>query len=201
MRIGKFAFGLAFSANVLFSAAYAAVYRVSPDATVSSFGASWSEATTLSDALSKAKSGDEVWLKSGVYSFPASVDAGAVIATDAKIRGGFAGSESSAKERKFAEPTVLKGAVTALKVTAISGLVEIDNITVKGAKGHGIFKEGFSDLLFHIAIFYALIGKFNSVILIVFYHFFLSLSSLWDQISRFSTYLAFCSINSRRGST
>ena len=146
MRIGKFAFLLAISANVFIPAARADVYRVSPDAAVSSSGASWSEATTLSDALFKAQSGDEVWLKSGVYSFPASVDAGAVIATDAKIRGGFAGSESSAKERKFAEPTVLKGAVTALKVTAISGLVEIDHITVKGAKGHGIFKEGAASL-------------------------------------------------------
>ena len=146
MRIGKFAFLLAISANALSIAARADVYRVSPDATVSLSGASWSEATTLSDALSRAKSGDEVWLKSGVYSFPASVDAGAVVSTDAKIRGGFAGSESSAKERKFAEPTVLKGAVTALKVTAISGLVEIDHITVKGAKGHGIFKEGAASL-------------------------------------------------------
>lgn len=146
MRIGKFAFLLAISANALSIAARADVYRVSPDATVSASGASWSEATTLSDALSRAKSGDEVWLKSGQYTFSTTLGVGAVVSTDAKIRGGFAGTESSAKERKFAEPTVLKGAVTALKVTATSGLVEIDHITVKDAKGHGIFKEGAASL-------------------------------------------------------
>ena len=100
----------------------------------------------MSDALSRAKSGDEVWLKSGQYTFSTTLGVGAVVSTDAKIRGGFAGTESSAKERKFAESTVLKGAVTALKVTATSGLVEIDHITVKGAKGHGIFKEGAASL-------------------------------------------------------
>lgn len=146
MRIGKFAFLLAISANVFIPAARAAVYRVSPDAADSSSGASWSEATTLSDALSRAKSGDEVWLKSGQYTFSTTLGVGAVVSTDAKIRGGFAGTESSASERTFSDSTVLKGAVTNLLINAPSGLVEIDHITVKGAKGHGIFKEGAASL-------------------------------------------------------
>lgn len=146
MRIGKFAFLLAISANVFIPTARAAVYRVSPDAADSSSGASWSEATTLSDALSRAKSGDEVWLKSGQYTFSTALGVGAVVSTDAKIRGGFAGTESSASERTFSDSTVLKGAVTNLLVNAPSGLVEIDHITVKGAKGHGIFKKGAASL-------------------------------------------------------
>lgn len=146
MRIGKFAFLLAISANVFIPAARAAVYRVSPDAADSSSGASWSEATTLSDALSRAKSGDEVWLKSGPYTFSTTLGVGAVVSTDIKIRGGFAGTESSASERTFSDSTVLKGAVTNLLINAPSGLVEIDHITVKGAKGHGIFKEGAASL-------------------------------------------------------
>ena len=146
MRIGRFAFLLAFFANAFIPAARAAVYRVSPDAADSSSGANWSEATTLSDALSRAQSGDEVWLKSGVYSFSTSTGVGAVVSTAAKIRGGFSGTESSASERTFADSTVLEGAVTNLLVTVASGLVEIDHITVTGAKGHGLFKEGAASL-------------------------------------------------------
>ena len=165
MRIGKSAFLLAISANVFIPAARAAVYRVSPDAADSSSGASWSEATTLSDALSRAKSGDEVWLKSGQYTFSTTLGVGAVVSTDAKIRGGFAGTESSASERTFSDSTVLKGAVTNLLINAPSGLVEIDHITgFKVGIKHvlALFKQRYSALFNAIAY-----SRFNPKVIIL----------------------------------
>lgn len=124
----------------------AAVYRVSADAAAPASGASWKDATTLADALSRAVDGDEVWLASGLYKFPTDRSVGATIANAIKLRGGFAGDEASAGDRAFAEPTVLKGAESTLSVTAPSGLVEIDHVTVTGAKGHGLLKEGAASL-------------------------------------------------------
>lgn len=68
-------------------------YYVKTAATGTASGDSWDNATTLSDALTKAKAKDQIWLKAGTY------PGGITLQSGVSLYGGFAGTESSIDER------------------------------------------------------------------------------------------------------
>lgn len=68
-------------------------YYVTTEATTPAAGTSWETATTLSDALTKAKARDQIWLKEGTY------PGGITLQSGIRLYGGFAGTESSIDER------------------------------------------------------------------------------------------------------
>lgn len=68
-------------------------YYVKTAATGTASGDSWDNATTLSDALAKAKAKDQIWLKAGTY------PGGITLQSGIRLYGGFAGTESSPEER------------------------------------------------------------------------------------------------------
>lgn len=68
-------------------------YYVKTAATGTASGDSWDNATTLSDALTKAKAKDQIWLKAGTY------PGGITLQSGIRLYGGFAGTESSIDER------------------------------------------------------------------------------------------------------
>ncbi len=63
-------------------------------------GTSWETATTFQEALATVQAGQEIWLTVGQY-VPHPTDRGAsfTIPSDVKVRGGFAGTETSPQER------------------------------------------------------------------------------------------------------
>lgn len=89
-------------------------YYVTSEATTPAAGTSWETATTLSDALTKAKAKDQIWLKAGTY------PGGITLQSGVSLYGGFAGTESSIDERAIdgdkayhmTHQTILSGDVT-----------------------------------------------------------------------------------------
>jgi len=97
----------------LASAAEADVLFVKPTPTGSGDCGSWADACALLDAIDSAESGDEVWVRAGVYG-PIGLKDGV------KIIGGFAGNETSASESNpGANVTVLDGGGTSTVVTGL----------------------------------------------------------------------------------
>lgn len=88
-------------------------YYVKTAATGTASGDSWDNATTLSDALTKAKAKDQIWLKAGTY------PGGITLQSGIRLYGGFAGTESSIDERaidsdkayRMTHQTILSGDV------------------------------------------------------------------------------------------
>lgn len=83
---------------------FADVIYVTPDGAGS--GASWSDPTSITTAFTQvaAMGGGEIWLKEGFYNLTAAL----ALASDMVVRGGFAGSETSAEAADpKAHPTVL----------------------------------------------------------------------------------------------
>lgn len=68
-------------------------YYVTSEATTPAAGTSWETATTLSDALTKARAKDQIWVEAGTYRGSFSLKSGI------SLYGGFAGTESSIDER------------------------------------------------------------------------------------------------------
>lgn len=68
-------------------------YYVTSEATTPAAGTSWETATTLSEALTKAKARDQIWLKEGTY------PGGITLQSGVSLYGGFEGTESSPEER------------------------------------------------------------------------------------------------------
>ncbi len=86
-------------------------YYVSAEATGD--GTSWQSTTTLTEALRKARAGDEIWMRSGTYTAPAE---GFTLPSGVSLYGGFQGTEARADERatlgkpfQFAHPAVISG--------------------------------------------------------------------------------------------
>lgn len=87
------------------------IFRVSPNGTGD--GSSWSNTTTLRNALDLAQEGDEIWVqgfreaethdKDKHYCVPADMPDGFVVREGIKLYGGFAGTENSIDERAFTE--------------------------------------------------------------------------------------------------
>ena len=76
------------------------IYRVKPSATGSNEGSSWDNAfTSLQLALTKAKSGDEIWVAQGVYKPGANRTDSFELANGVTVYGGFAGDETNSKQR------------------------------------------------------------------------------------------------------
>ena len=71
-------------------------YYVTSEATTPAAGTSWETATTLSDALTKAKARDQIWVQAGTYTAPVE---GFSLKSGVSLYGGFAGTESSIDER------------------------------------------------------------------------------------------------------
>lgn len=88
-------------------------YYVKTAATGTASGDSWDNATTLSDALTKAQAKDQIWLKAGTY------PGGITLQSGIRLYGGFAGTESSIDERaidsdkayRMTHQTILSGDV------------------------------------------------------------------------------------------
>lgn len=91
-------------------------YYVTSEATTPAAGTSWETATTLSDALTKAKAKDQIWVQAGTYTAPV---AGFTLRSGVSLYGGFAGTESSIDERaidsdkayRMTHQTILSGDV------------------------------------------------------------------------------------------
>ena len=88
-------------------------YYVTSEATTPAAGTSWETATTLSDALTKAKAKDQIWVEAGTYRGSFSLKSGI------SLYGGFEGTESSPEERaidsdkayRMTHQTILSGDV------------------------------------------------------------------------------------------
>jgi len=98
----------------------AEVYRVDPGAVPGGDGSSWNGALgNFLEALSVIRSGDEIWLKRGVYRTPQVIaDANSApysgqfpVTVPVTIRGGFLGTELSPDQRPLVDPadTILSG--------------------------------------------------------------------------------------------
>lgn len=93
-------------------------YYVTSEATTPAAGTSWETATTLSDALTKAKAKDQIWVQAGTYTAP--IPDGFTLQSGVSLYGGFAGTESSIDERaidgdkayRMTHQTILSGDVT-----------------------------------------------------------------------------------------
>ena len=72
-------------------------YYVKTAATGTASGDSWDNATTLSDALAKAKAKDQIWVQAGTYTAP--ITDGFTLQSGVSLYGGFEGTESSPEER------------------------------------------------------------------------------------------------------
>ena len=92
-------------------------YYVKTAATGTASGDSWDNATTLSDALAKAKAKDQIWVQAGTYTAP--IPDGFTLQSGVSLYGGFAGTESSIDERtidsdkayRMTHQTILSGDV------------------------------------------------------------------------------------------
>ena len=92
-------------------------YYVTSEATTPAAGTSWETATTLSDALTKAKAKDQIWVQAGTYTAP--IPDGFTLQSGVSLYGGFAGTESSIDERtidsdkayRMTHQTILSGDV------------------------------------------------------------------------------------------
>ena len=88
-------------------------YYVTTDATVAGDGSSWNNPMTLTNALTKAKAKDQIWVKAGTYRGSFSLKSGI------SLYGGFEGTESSPEERaidsdkayRMTHQTILSGDV------------------------------------------------------------------------------------------
>lgn len=143
------------SASVMLAAAlsyaaalHGAVY-VTPDGTGD--GSSWATAASLTSAVARVTQGGEIWLKVGTY-LPQTQVVASVAFT---LRGGFAGTESSAAERTFEagesiidgektypEKTALAKPLALLHITAGSGEVVVERLTITHSYGQGLRVDG-----------------------------------------------------------
>ncbi len=88
------------------------VLYVTPTATIGTLCTSWTNPCSLQAALSKAASGDEIWVAAGTYK-PTSTTDRAVsfnLKSGVKIYGGFAGTETARSQRDWrTNVTILSG--------------------------------------------------------------------------------------------
>lgn len=131
--------------------------HVDPVATGNRSGTSWADAfTSLQEALSAAKTGDEVWVKQGTY-FPERTQGGSTTnpffffgsnSTQAvSVYGGFRGDETARHQRNWkANPTILSGdirfrpGVTTLcsLIVALSQRSEIDGFIIEDSRNFAV---------------------------------------------------------------
>jgi len=115
-------------------------------------GNSWSSSASLTSALQKAKSGDQIWLQQGTYT--TSIDGNRNlyfdVPTGVRLLGGFAGREKNASARNSRDnKTILSGeiggkersdnAYTVVRMADASTSTTLDGIPITAAyaNGHG----------------------------------------------------------------
>ncbi|HOS79831.1 MAG TPA: leucine-rich repeat domain-containing protein [Anaerolineae bacterium] len=90
----------------------AAIRYAAPTAQGSGDCSSWANACTLQTALAQAVSGNEIWVKAGVY-YPGAAgnrEATFILKDGVALYGGFAGTETSREQRDWqTNPTILSG--------------------------------------------------------------------------------------------
>ena len=128
--------------------AWADVYRVTSTAAGGGNGQAWTDEgtgnapMTFSEALVAAAAGGEIWLKAETYTFAEQL-ATFSPTDEVTIRGGFAGTESSAAARSSDARSTLDGADAFNPlVLANTGAVTIERIVFTRAREHGIMKTG-----------------------------------------------------------
>ena len=86
------------------------IIRVTPTGSPANTGDSWASATTLTQALTLATAGDEIWVAAGVYTPGTTVDDTFNLVPGVGLYGGFAATETLRTERNWtANLTVLSG--------------------------------------------------------------------------------------------
>ena len=136
-RIGKFGCCLAAGVGLAFGA-FGATYYAKPTATGSGDGTSWTDATTIADAIKKADV-DEILCLAGTYPVAAQITIGKPLT----IKGGYAGTDD---ETLAADPvSTLDGQGTAENVvnaTAASGEQTFSRMAFVNGKNRGLNKSG-----------------------------------------------------------
>jgi hypothetical protein len=121
------------------------VWYVKPDAAVAGSGQSWTDAfPTLQDALAVARSGDRIWVATGVYRPDDSGDrtASFVIPSGVAVYGGFAGDETTPEARDWRDRrTVLSGDLDG-DDTAAAGVTQGCDGIVGSNSDHVVRTEG-----------------------------------------------------------
>jgi len=134
---------------MLASSASAAVKYVKTAATGTGDCGMWANACTLTNGLSAAQSGDELWCKEGTYSLTQPL----ILKNGVKIIGGFAGSETLAKNSNpTTRVTILDGGGTVQPVIGSdnSASAVLRGFTIKNGlaeEGGGIILENSSALI------------------------------------------------------
>jgi hypothetical protein len=98
------------------------VLYASPAAAGAADCSSWANACSLQAALSKAASGDEIWVKAGVHTPGATPGDTFSLAEGLALYGGFVGTETDRSQRNWT-----------LNITVLSG--DVDNNDIKDANG------------------------------------------------------------------
>jgi hypothetical protein len=109
------------------TSALTATWFVRSNTAVSGNGTSWAESfISLSEAVSAATTGDDIWMQAGTYT-PAST---IYVDKAVSVLGGFIGSETEASQRNFAaNETVIDGG-GAIRIMSISASATIDGLTL-----------------------------------------------------------------------
>lgn len=120
------------------------IIYAAPDGDDSADGRSWTQATSLQQAveLAKAESGAQVWMKQGTYQVSSSL-----ISDNVGFYGGFNGTEKKLAERDWKNnPTIIDGGGTVSPFrnslsttvsTVLDGLIIQNGINQAGANGNG----------------------------------------------------------------
>ncbi len=138
----------------------AAVYYVDSNVASSGVGSSWATAKkTLGEALALAASGDQIWVKAGIYRPTAGTDRtiSFIIPTGVAVYGGFAGGESLIGQRNPRQnQTILSGDIgtlgsstdnsnSVIKATSVTGIT-LDGLIIRdgagGSYGGGVNLSG-----------------------------------------------------------
>lgn len=88
------------------------IHFATPDGVSSGMCESWANACSLTYAISYARSGDQIWVRSGLYKPGTTQFDSFVLKNGVAIYGGFIGTETSRSQRNWASnPTVLDGEI------------------------------------------------------------------------------------------
>jgi len=123
------------------STGQAATWYVDADHLISGDGTSWHEAVlTIQEAISMAASGDEIWVKKGVYNLTSSIT---INDKDVRLYGGFSGYETSVDQRDWVQnTTTIDGAGYAgTCMFILQDLPTIDGFTIRNCADGAIFME------------------------------------------------------------
>ena len=124
-------------------AATGAVHYVKPAASGIGNGTSWTDATTLQDAIGDAVGGDEIWVAAGTYIPGPDESYSFHLVPGVALYGGFAGIETVKEERDWvANLTVLSGDIHNDDINKVNGVVTEAADIVGGNSDNVVFADG-----------------------------------------------------------